>query len=87
MTLFSCKIGEQIRLFRGHPRTPWTVKYHSKDSNIVASGCLGYEVEEGRVSMDQSYFYICFTVLFLPRFFILRINSQIDALNIMYERV
>ena len=37
-------IGQQIRIFKGHPRTPWTVKYHSKDSNIVASGCLGYEV-------------------------------------------
>lgn len=36
--------GEQYRIFKGHPRTPWTVKYHPIDSNIVASGCLGYEV-------------------------------------------
>ena len=31
-------------VFHGHPRTPWTVKYHPIDSNIVASGCLGSEV-------------------------------------------
>ena len=28
----------------GHPRTPWTVKYQPNDSNIVVSGCLGYQV-------------------------------------------
>jgi len=32
------------RAFVGHPRTPWTVKYHTKSSNIVASGCLGAQV-------------------------------------------
>lgn len=32
------------RVFRGHPRTPWTVKFHTTDSNILASGCLGFEV-------------------------------------------
>lgn len=36
--------GEQIRVFSGHPRTPWTIKYHPTDPNIIASGCLGYEV-------------------------------------------
>eukprot|EP00598_Pedospumella_elongata_P002972 CAMPEP_0184985292 /NCGR_PEP_ID=MMETSP1098-20130426/14038_1 /TAXON_ID=89044 /ORGANISM="Spumella elongata, Strain CCAP 955/1" /LENGTH=821 /DNA_ID=CAMNT_0027509371 /DNA_START=100 /DNA_END=2565 /DNA_ORIENTATION=+ len=36
--------GEQIRMFSGHPRTPWTIKYHPTDPNIIASGCLGYEV-------------------------------------------
>ena len=38
--------GEQIRVFSGHPRTPWTIKYHPTDPNIIASGCLGYEVIE-----------------------------------------
>lgn len=37
--------GIQIRVFRGHPRTPWTVKYHPSDPNILASGCLGFEVD------------------------------------------
>lgn len=36
--------GEQVRVFRGHPRTPWTIKYHPTDPNIIASGCLGFEV-------------------------------------------
>lgn len=34
------------RVFSGHPRTPWTVKYHPHDSNIVASGCLGSQVSQ-----------------------------------------
>lgn len=33
-----------VREFRGHPRTPWTVKFHPKDSDKVASGCLGCQV-------------------------------------------
>lgn len=36
--------GKVVQTLRGHPRTPWTVKFHPKDSRIVASGCLGYEV-------------------------------------------
>lgn len=36
--------GEQVRVFSGHPRTPWTIKYHPTDPNIIASGCLGFEV-------------------------------------------
>jgi len=27
----------------GHPRTPWTVKFHPTHPDIVASGCLGFE--------------------------------------------
>jgi WD40 repeat protein len=34
--VFFYHTGKQYRIFRGHPRTPWTVKYHSTDSNIVA---------------------------------------------------
>jgi len=36
--------GKLIRNLEGHPRTPWTVKYHPKKPHIVASGCLGYQV-------------------------------------------
>eukprot|EP00562_Extubocellulus_spinifer_P009010 CAMPEP_0178490166 /NCGR_PEP_ID=MMETSP0696-20121128/10752_1 /TAXON_ID=265572 /ORGANISM="Extubocellulus spinifer, Strain CCMP396" /LENGTH=646 /DNA_ID=CAMNT_0020117991 /DNA_START=27 /DNA_END=1962 /DNA_ORIENTATION=- len=39
-----CHTGKLIRNLDGHPRTPWTVKYHPTDSNIVASGCLGFQV-------------------------------------------
>jgi len=39
-----CHTGAFVRELNGHPRTPWTVKYHPIRSNIVASGCLGYQV-------------------------------------------
>lgn len=39
-----CNTGALIRSLQGHPRTPWTVKYHPSKSNIVASGCLGHQV-------------------------------------------
>lgn len=39
-----CNTGALIRSLEGHPRTPWTVKYHPTKSNIVASGCLGHQV-------------------------------------------
>lgn len=29
---------------QGHPRTPWTVKFHPTEPHIVASGCLGGEL-------------------------------------------
>lgn len=28
----------------GHPRTPWSVKFHPTDPRYVASGCLGFQV-------------------------------------------
>lgn len=36
--------GKLIRTLDGHPRTPWTVKYHPTNNRIVASGCLGFQV-------------------------------------------
>lgn len=42
--IFFYNSGVVFRVFKGHPRTPWTVKYHPIDSNVVASGCLGHEV-------------------------------------------
>lgn len=36
--------GKLIRTLEGHPRTPWTVKYHPTNARIVASGCLGFQV-------------------------------------------
>ena len=33
-----------VRTLFGHPRTPWTVKFHPNDPHILASGCLGFQV-------------------------------------------
>ncbi|KAL7532437.1 hypothetical protein ACHAXR_004625, partial [Thalassiosira sp. AJA248-18] len=39
-----CHTGKLLRQLEGHPRTPWTVKYHPTNPRIVASGCLGFQV-------------------------------------------
>ena len=39
-----CSTGDLLKELEGHPRTPWTVKYHPIDTNIVTSGCLGCQV-------------------------------------------
>jgi hypothetical protein len=38
------------RVFHGHPRTPWTVKFNPRNSNFVASGCLGFQVRLWSIS-------------------------------------
>lgn len=42
--VFRFENQKQIRNFQGHPRTPWTVRYHPSNSDILASGCLGFYV-------------------------------------------
>ncbi|CAM9507890.1 unnamed protein product, partial [Phaeothamnion confervicola] len=42
--LSCCHSGRLLRVLRGHPRTPWTVKFHPTDSRLLASGCLGCTV-------------------------------------------
>ena len=39
-----CSTGRLSTTLEGRPRTPWTVTYHPLESNIVASGCLGFQV-------------------------------------------
>lgn len=39
-----CSTGRLLVSLDGHPRTPWTVKYHPTDSRVLASGCLGHQV-------------------------------------------
>ena len=39
-----CSTGRLLQSLEGHPRTPWTIKYHPTDSRILASGCLGHQV-------------------------------------------
>jgi WD40 repeat protein len=67
--VFNFKSAEIFRVLRGHPRTPWTVKFHPLDSNVIASGCLGGEVRiwnidlgvcTNFVTMDNSIISIAF---------------------------
>jgi activator-of-BECN1-regulated-autophagy protein 1 len=39
-----CSTGQLLQTLEGHPRTPWTVKYHPTNNDVVASGCLGCQV-------------------------------------------
>ena len=39
-----CSSGILLQTLDGHPRTPWTVKYHPIDPALLASGCLGHQV-------------------------------------------
>lgn len=39
--VFEYPSGDQIACLEGHPRTPWTVRFHPTNSDIIASGCLG----------------------------------------------
>jgi activating molecule in BECN1-regulated autophagy protein 1 len=39
-----CNSGLLLQSLEGHPRTPWTVKYHPTNSDVLASGCLGHQV-------------------------------------------
>lgn len=36
-----------VQTLVGHPRTPWSVKFHPTDPRYVASGCLGFQVRCG----------------------------------------
>jgi len=40
----ACASGHLLQTLEGHPRTPWTCKYHPQMEEIVASGCLGHQV-------------------------------------------
>lgn len=51
--VFKYPSGAIYRVFYGHPRTPWTVKYHPVHSQIVASGCLGCEVRVWDIKLNQ----------------------------------
>mmetsp|Transcript_17504 Transcript_17504/g.25919 ORF Transcript_17504/g.25919 Transcript_17504/m.25919 type:complete len:826 (+) Transcript_17504:119-2596(+) len=39
-----CSTGRLLETLEGHPRTPWTVKFHPTNPHILASGCLGFQV-------------------------------------------
>ena len=52
--VYDLRSGQLIREFRGHPRTPWTVKFHPQDSNILCSGCIGGEARVWCINVDSS---------------------------------
>ena len=69
--IFDYYTRKQIRILEGHPRTPWTVKYHPTDSNIVASGCIGFvvkvwDISTGKVLNTQVYESTVFSLSFHP---------------------
>ncbi len=53
----------RIRVFEGHPRTPWTVKFNPCDSNFLASGCLGFQVRVWSIRDNRC---VCFIRLEAP---------------------
>lgn len=58
--------GVVKHVLSGHPRTPWTVKFHPKDTNTVASGCLAGQVYVWDVKREQvSYFFIT-NAMYIP---------------------
>ncbi|OQR91411.1 hypothetical protein ACHHYP_04705 [Achlya hypogyna] len=38
------RTGKILQTLEGHPRTPWSVKYHPTNPRYVASGCLGFQI-------------------------------------------
>lgn len=69
--VFLFRSGEQMRVFRGHPRTPWTIKYHPSDPNIIASGCLGFQVRIWNIAANACvnmarYDYSIISIAFHP---------------------
>lgn len=44
--------GRILQTLVGHPRTPWSVKFHPTDPRYVASGCLGFQVRCGDVGLS-----------------------------------
>ena len=54
-----------VEVFNGHPRTPWTVKFHPSNADIVASGCLG-----GQVSLVSLPLCCCIAAVVLPLLYV-----------------
>ena len=52
--VFNYSTSKLVKTFEGHPRTPWSVKFHPVDSNIVVSGCLGSQVRVWHMESDHS---------------------------------
>lgn len=42
--IFTVNTLKLMHEFKGHPRTPWCLKYNPQNSNILVSGCLGHQI-------------------------------------------
>ena len=51
--IFMYASSKLYKTFHGHPRTPWTVKFHPHNRSYVASGCLGFEVRVWHIESTQ----------------------------------
>ncbi|CAH0491312.1 unnamed protein product [Peronospora farinosa] len=72
--------GKVIQILVGHPRTPWSVKFHPTDPRYVASGCLGFQVrfwdiETGRCLYVSTLRHAIISISFHPSGDILAIAS------------
>jgi len=75
-----CSTGVLLKSLEGHPRTPWTVKYHPLSPEILASGCLGFQVrvwnwEQGQCLQMIRLDYAIISLSFHPSGHILAIAS------------
>lgn len=72
--------GILLKSLEGHPRTPWTVKYHPLRPEILASGCLGFQVriwnwEQGQCLQMIRLDYAIISLSFHPTGNILAVAS------------
>ena len=42
--LIDCRTGRCVTVLTGHRRTPWVVRFHPKDGNVLVSGSLDHQV-------------------------------------------
>ncbi|GLD93137.1 hypothetical protein PINS_up001729 [Pythium insidiosum] len=74
------RTGQILQTLVGHPRTPWSVKFHPTDPRYVASGCLGFQVrfwdiETGRCLYVSTLRHAIISISFHPSGDILAIAS------------
>jgi WD domain, G-beta repeat len=78
--VFQYPEGTQVCFLDGHPRTPWTIRFHPKDPNILATGCLGSEVRiwdlsESRCIRRHTFLASISCVSFSPDGLLLAVTS------------
>jgi len=56
--LIDCRTGKCVRVLTGHRRTPWVVRFHPTDSNILVSGSLDHQVRVWNASSAECV--LCF---------------------------
>jgi len=49
-----CYSGRLLSVCTGHSRTPWTVKFHPTQPNLIASGCLGFQVRIWNIGLNSN---------------------------------